>query len=186
MLLIDAFRPFIRQLEASGLPYCITGSVASGIYGEMRTTRDIDFVLLLRMEDIGALRAAFPENDFYLPPLEVLIAEARRSHRGMFNIINNSEVAKADIFLAARDPLHHWALQNRVREDLDGDPAWVAPVEYVIIRKLEAYREGGQEKHPRDVVYMLASADVDREFVEAHVERLGLQEQWRVCQPEAR
>ena len=99
MDLIDAFRPFVRRREASGLSYCITGSVASGIYGEMRTTRDIDFVLLLRIEDIQALRSAFPDDDFYLPPVEVLIAEARRSHRGMCNIINNTEIAKADVFI---------------------------------------------------------------------------------------
>jgi len=185
MRLIEAFRPFVRRLEASGLTYCITGSVASGVYGEVRTTRDIDFVLLLRIEDIKALRAAFPEDDFYLPPVEVLIAEARRSHRGMFNIINNAEITKADIFIAARDPLHHWALQHRVREDLDGEPAWLAPVEYVIVRKLEAYREGGQEKHPRDITFMLASREVNRDFIESQVERLGLREQWLVCQPEA-
>ncbi len=183
MGLIDAFRPFVRQLEISGLSYCITGSVAAGLYGEPRTTRDIDFVLLLRMEDIATLRAAFPEVDFYLPPIEVLIAEARRSHRGMFNIINNIEIAKADVFIAARDPLHHWVLRNRRREDLEGEQTWFAPPEYVILRKLEAYREGGQEKHPRDVTFMLATTDVDRAFIEMNVERLGLREQWAVCQP---
>lgn len=181
---IDAFRPFIRRLEDSGLPYCITGSIASGVYGETRFTNDIDFILLLRVEDIPILRAAFPEKDFYIPPTDMLVFEATRSHRGMFNLINNAGIAKADIFIAARDPLHRWALDHRRRENLDGDETWIAPPEYVIIRKLEAYREGGQEKHPRDVAFMLATTKVDDRFIETNVERLGLHEQWRVCQPE--
>lgn len=180
---IDAFRPFILRMEAHALPYCVTGSIASGLYGEIRFTRDIDFVILLRPTDLPRLREAFPESDFYLPPTETLVIEATRSHRGMFNAIYNLDIAKADFFIAARDPLHQWALENRRREDLGGQSLWVAPPEYVIIRKLEAYREGGQEKHPRDIAYMLKCTAVDRHFIEANVERLGLREQWRVSQP---
>jgi hypothetical protein len=50
-------------------------------------------------------------------------------------------------------------------------------------RPFEAYREGGQEKHPRDVMFMLASREVNRAFIEENVDRLGLREQWLVCQP---
>ena len=39
--------PFLEPLEALGLPYCITGSVAASVYGEPRLTADIDVVLLL-------------------------------------------------------------------------------------------------------------------------------------------
>lgn len=56
---IDAFRPFIERMEASALSYCVTGSIASGRYGEIRFTSDIDFVVLLRPTDLPLLRAAF-------------------------------------------------------------------------------------------------------------------------------
>ena len=58
------FSVFVAALETSGLPYCVTGSVASGIYGEPRLTVDIDFVLLLRVADIGKLRAVFPDEHY--------------------------------------------------------------------------------------------------------------------------
>jgi hypothetical protein len=35
--------------------------------------------------------------------------------------------------------------------DVENDEFWLAPVEYVILRKLEYYREGGSEKHLRDI-----------------------------------
>ena len=59
----------------------------------------------------------------------------------------------------------------------------VAPPEIVILKKLEYFREGGSEKHVRDIRAMLAITDVDRAFIEAHIEQLGLREQWLVCQP---
>ena len=67
----------------------------------------------------------------------------------------------------------------------NGVELWVSPPEYVILRKLECYREGGSDKHLRDIRYMLACTEVDRRFIEMNVARLGLREQWLVCQPEA-
>ena len=86
--------------------------------------------------------------------------------------------------IAARDPLHAWALAQRRRISLDEGGAWIAPPEYVILRKLEYLREGTQDKHVRDIRFMLAASDIDRAFVDAEVARLGLQAQWRQCQPE--
>jgi hypothetical protein len=177
------FSVFITALEASHLPYCVTGSVASGIYGEPRMTVDIDFVLLLRVADICKLRAVFPEDRFYIPPTEMLIDEVQRGEQGMFNLIHHDGMLKADVFIVAHDPLHHWALKHRRRGQLsDGMEISVAPPEYVILRKLEYLRDGGSEKHTRDIRFMLACTDVDRSFIEEHVARLGLGAQWAESQ----
>ena len=88
----------------------------------------------------------------------------------------------ADIYLAGRDPLHAWALEHRRRIDLDGGGAWIAPPEYVILRKLEYLREGGQDKHIRDIRFMLAVTIVERAFLDEEIARLGLREQWDRCQ----
>lgn len=174
--------PFLEPLERLGLPYCVTGSVAASVYGEPRLTADIDVVLLLGMQDIAALRSAFPDAAYYVPPDETLRLELARNTRGMFNLIHHASQFKADIYLAARDPLHAWALEHRRRISLEESGAWIAPPEYVILRKLEYLREGGQDKHVRDVRFILAASAVDRAFVEAEVARLGLQTQWRQCQ----
>jgi len=172
---------FIEPLESVALPYCITGSVAASVYGEPRLTADIDVVLLMRPEEIAGLRAAFPESAYYVPPDETLRMELARSSRGMFNLIHHASQYKADVYLAARDPLHAFALERRRRIDLGGTGAWVAPPEYVIVRKLEYLREGGSDKHVRDVRFMLAASTIDRAIVEREVARLGLREEWRRC-----
>ena len=180
----DPFAPFVDPLERLGLPYCITGSVAASIYGEPRLTADIDVVLLLRAGDIAALRAAFPDSAYYVPLDETLRIELSRGSRGMFNLIHHASQFKADIYLAARDPLHAWALANRRRIRLDRGEAWIAPPEYVILRKLEYFREGGHDKHLRDIRFILAATAVDRAFVGTEAARLGLGPQWRQCQEE--
>ena len=176
--------PFLEPLERLGLPYCITGSVAASVYGEPRLTADIDVVLLLNIRDIAALRAAFPEAAYYVPPDETLRLELARDTRGTFNLIHHASQFKADIYLAARDPLHAWALEHRRRISLGESGAWIAPPEYVILRKLEYLREGAQDKHVRDIRFILTASAIDRAFVESEVARLGLQTQWRQCQPD--
>lgn len=175
--------PFLEPLERLGLPYCVTGSVAASVYGEPRLTADIDVVLLLKVRDIAAFRSAFPEAAYDVPPDETLRLELARDSRGAFNLIHHASQFKADIYLAARDPFHAWALEHRRRISLEEGGAWIAPPEYVILRKLEYLREGGQDKHVRDIRFMLAASAVDRAFVESEVARLGLQTQWRQCQP---
>ncbi len=179
----DPLAPFLEPLERLGLPYCVTGSVAASVYGEPRLTADIDVVLLLKIGDIAALRSAFPDAAYYVPPDETLRLELARDSRGMFNLIHHASQFKADIYLAARDPLHAWALEHRRRISLEESGAWIAPPEYVILRKLETLREGGQDKHVRDIRFILAASAIDRAFVESEVARLGLHTQWRECQP---
>jgi len=174
----DPFAPFLEPLERLALPYCITGSVAASVYGEPRLTADIDVVLLLKLQDIPALWSAFPEADYYVPAEETLRREVARNARGMFNLIHHKSQFKADIYLAARDPLHAWALEHRRRIDLAGAGAWIAPPEYVILRKLEFLREGGSDKHSRDIRFILAATAVDRVFIEAEVAHRDLRSQW--------
>jgi len=58
----------------------------------------------------------------------------------------------------------------------------LAPPEYVIVRKLEYYREGGSEKHLRDIRSMLAISgeELDRTALTEWIQRRGVQPQWQL------
>lgn len=171
---------FVTRFEALGLPYMVTGSVASMIYGEPRMTLDLDLVLELAIERADALLEAFPEAQFYRPPLEVVRLECSRESRGHFNLIHHETGMKADVYLVARDALHRWGLAHRRRIPFGPGQLALAPPEYVIVRKLEFWREGGTEKHLRDVRAMLAAdLPLDRSFLDTEVRRRGLEEAWR-------
>jgi len=172
---------FIEPLETQGLSYMITGGVASVIYGDPRFTRDIDIVLELPESGIEGLAQAFSSPDFFLPPVETLREEALRPRHGHFTIIHRGTALRADVYLLGDDPLHAWAFGRRVRIPLDASIAiWLAPVEYVIVRKLEYYAISGSDRHLRDISMMLdvSGEKVDRAQLRRWVERLGLDEAW--------
>lgn len=123
---------------------------------------------------------AFPDEEFYCAPAEVIRVEARRSQRGHFNIIHHETGFKADVYVAGEDPLHRWALANRRRVSFGGATLSLAPPEYVIVRKLEYYREGRSAKHLRDIGWMLRQQGehIDRKELESKVAELGLQAEW--------
>lgn len=158
----------------------VSGSVAVIVYGEPRLTHDVDLVAVLDREHIARLPEAFPPGEFYCPPEEEIRLEAEREQRGHFNLIHLQTGFKADVYLAGRDPLHAWALARTRRLEVDGEPVVLAPPEYVILRKLEFFREGGSEKHLRDIRSMLAiSPDLIRRIeLEKLVAERGLLEAW--------
>jgi hypothetical protein len=70
-------------------------------------------------------------------------------------LIHHETCFRADVYLAGKDRLHHWGLLNRKSVQLEDQAIWVAPAEYVILRKLEYYREGWSEKHLRNIAGIL-------------------------------
>lgn len=181
----DLFLLFTKRLESGGFRYLVSGSVASILYGEPRVTHDIDIVLELPANAAPQLAALFPPEAFYCPPEEVISLEARRRSRGHFNLIHHQTGFKADIYLDDSGPLHRWALDHRREVVLPGGHLWVAPPEYVIVSKLVYFREGGAEKHLRDIrsVLEISEDDIDIDTIEHWVGRYGLDEVWRTIRP---
>jgi hypothetical protein len=168
---------FVAPLNRLGMTYMVTGSLATSIYGDPRLTHDIDLVVALPHETIEALHDAFDGAEFYVPPLEVLTVEANRPLHGHFNIIHNATALKADVYTIGADPLHRWAIDRRQVTTVDSQAVWLAPPEYVVLRKLQYFRDGGSDKHLRDVRAMLRQlgSEIDSSVLESQATRLGLQ-----------
>lgn len=180
----ELFLIFTERLEKMGINYMITGSVASMLYGVPRFTHDLGVVMDLSSQQIPGLTEVFPLTDFYCPPAEILQIESRRPQRGHFNVIHHESGFKADIYIHRLDALQAWGLSRKRRIELSaGRGMWAAPPEYVIVRKLEYYREGHSEKHLLDIRGMLeVSGDlIDQDAVQAWVDRLDVQQQWKAA-----
>lgn len=158
------------------------GSIASSAYGEYRVTNDLDIIVVLGRTQADSVAAAFPENQFYCPPVDVIRLEAGRAQRGHFNLIEHETGFKADVYLATNDPLQLWAWKHRREVQVVGTTAWIAPPEYVIMGKLEFYREGGSEKHLRDIRSILSVTEVNRALIDEEVNKRGLTNLWEKAQ----
>ena len=64
--------------------------------------------------------------------------------------------------------------------DIDGVVVRIAPPEYVIVKKLLFFREGGSQKHIRDIQAMLSisGAQIKKEEIQRWVAILGLSSEW--------
>ena len=181
MLEPELFLLFVRPLNRAGIRYVISGSVAAIFYGEPRLTHDVDFIVFLNPNDIRRLSDVFSETDFYLPPMEAILVEAAREKNGHFNLIHRDTGFKADMYPTGRDELNAWAFRGKRAVEFEGEPVMLAPPEYVIVRKLEYYREGGAEKHLRDIRAMLAVSgeQLDRPTLDEWIQRQGLDAEWQ-------
>ena len=176
----DELRLVAFRLKSIGAPYMVTGATAAILYGQPRLTNDLDVVLSLDDSTRPALLRAFPETEFYVPPETVIQAEQARAQRGHFNLIHLESGYKADIYLTGLDSLHAWALPRRrfLRWNSTLEVA-VAPPEYVVLRKLEYYREGRSAKHPADIRAIREVTGVDESALAPWLEHMGLNALWR-------
>jgi hypothetical protein len=172
---------FTSRLERANFQYMITGSVACVLYGKPRLTHDIDLVIDLDLKQIPDFVACWKPEQFYCPPEEILKIEACRASHAYCNIIHQETGFKADFYLKGNSPLLAWGLQHRRRFELEkGQYIWVAEPEYVIIKKLDFFREGQSEKHLHDIQGMvdIMQNEIDYKKIEEKCQLLGLQAQW--------
>lgn len=175
----ELVRKIVEVLEARGLPYMLVGSLASGVYGEPRLTQDIDVVIALPLAEVDAFCGEFTAPDFYVSK-----SAARQAVMlgGQFNVIHPASGNKIDVMIARQDAWGHSQLARRRRElifpQLQG---YVAAPEDVIVGKLWYYREGGSEKHLRDIASMLQASGetIDRDYIERWSRALDLTDAWQ-------
>ncbi len=178
----DLLEKLARAFETLGIPYLITGSMATIAYGEPRFTNDIDVVARISIHQISAVRASFPEPDYYCSFQAV---EQAIRHSSQFNILHLRSGLKIDVILATDSEFDQSRLSRGVQ--LPAGPrfkAVFASPEDVILKKLEYFRLGGSEKHLRDIVGVLKirSASIDHQYLQGWIARLGLQAEWQTIE----
>lgn len=178
----DLYLIFTSKLEDLKIEYVITGSVASIVYGEPRLTHDIDIVMEINKVSIGPFINAFPLSEFYCPPDEIIRNEIKRSERGHFNIIHHATGFKADIYLSGKNEFQKWAIKNKKEISYNSKKLYIAPPEYVIIKKLEFYKEGKAEKHIQDIKNIVRNSQqlINIDLLNSFIEKFKLLDEWNL------
>lgn len=182
----ELLRVCVPVFERSSIGYFVTGSIASGVYGEVRFTRDIDIVVHLGGADIEVIVACFPESEFYVSPDAVREAINRASQ---FNVLHPASGLKLDFMVSAMGEFDRSRFaRTRTAELAPGLEVRLASPEDVILKKLEYFRAGGSDKHIRDIAGVLRfqGESVDAVYIQRWVERLGLTEQWDLARARTR
>lgn len=157
-----------QVLDALGVSYCVSGSLASSYYGIPRATNDVDVVAGLGdafMIDAQAVHAA-------------IVGE--RS----FNVIEYATLDKVDVFIVGDNPWSQMELQRRqqvvLSEDSGASSTFFASPEDVILSKLAWYRRGGEvsDRQWLDLLSVMTvqSGAIDREYLQQWATVLGVQD----------
>jgi hypothetical protein len=178
----DFINLFVSPLETAQICYMITGSVASSIYGEPRSTLNIDLVVSPAPEQVHQFPNLFHEDDYYLPPTEVIAIESRREVNGHFKIIHHQTGFKTDIYISRNHPCLAWALAHVRRLPIATGEISIAPPEYVILHKLGFFKESGHQRHLRDIAGMIEQQVLDQTYLMSQIETLNLTTEWHAAQ----
>ncbi|MFH0889448.1 MAG: hypothetical protein V1871_09610 [Planctomycetota bacterium] len=170
----ELLRFVVKCFESLKIPYFITGSIASMAYGEPRLTNDIDIVADIKEKDIEAFKNLFPEDDFYIT--EEDIKEAIH-YRRQFNVIHPSSGLKVDVIIPENSSFNISRFKRIKKIDVSKDTtANFSSPEDVIINKMDFYRQGGSEKHLRDItgIIKISGNILDMDYIKKWAIKLGL------------
>ena len=164
-------------LEKLSIPYLIGGSLASTLYGMIRTTQDVDIITQMRPEHVQGFVEAL-QGEFFVD--EEMMTESIE-HNSSFNIIHRDSMFKVDVFIPRPSPFLQSQLARARRQtfSLEGEAgAEFASPEDTILAKLEWYRLGGEasDRQWRDVLGVLKSraGELDLDYLRKWARNLAV------------
>ena len=168
----------VGRLKRIGIPFMLTGSVATSYHGRPRATHDADVVIDPTPPQLDILLQDLDTAGFYVDP-----EGARRAlrDRTQFNAIEMTQASKIDFIIRRDRSFSHEEFRRRMIVDLSFARAvpLVTP-EDAIVSKLEwARRAGESERQLADAVGVLElNPDIDREYIARWSSTLGVGDLW--------
>lgn len=166
---LQVLRDLTGRLEADGLDYMLTGSLALNFHAQPRMTRDIDLVVALLLKD--AVRIGEVLGSAYYVSEEA--AREAVLYQSSFNAIHEATLIKVDFIVRKREDYRLHEFSRRVRLRLKDFDLWVVSKEDLILSKLEWARDSLSERQLADVENLIA-AGCDMEYLKKWSAALNL------------
>ena len=168
---LDVLKLVTARLEAAGIPYMVTGSMAANFYTTPRMTRDIDLVIELSELDVERVTDLF-QNEYYID--RDMVQRAVRS-QSMFNMIHNALVVKVDCVVRKDSAYRREEFARRRPVSVAGQQVFIVTPEDLILSKLDWAKESRSQLQFDDVRNLLRSVQgLDTVYLNRWVEQLGL------------
>jgi hypothetical protein len=164
------------RLNRAEIDYLLTGSMASNFWGIPRTTHDLDFVLLMRPEQVNPFIGEF-DAGFFLQPESV---RAAFKPPFQFNVIDEQSALKADFWLLRENAFDQSVFRRRLQVELFGVLAWIATAEDIILHKLHwnSITPSDRQLHDAAGVFAVQADALDRQYLDQWAAVLGIVDQW--------
>lgn len=185
----DFMKMIVSVLDRAGIEYMIGGAVAAWIWGEPRSTQDLDLVIHLSTEKINTLSAELERIEIYLPP-EIILENIHETRADLpLNAIHGASGYKAEMFLVREaDEFRALAFQRRVKVDFGPElgEVFIHTPEDLILYKILYYSLSQQTKHIRDIGAIVGSLKgrLDYEYIQTWAGRKNLISIWDAIRKE--
>lgn len=172
--LVDIMQATIAAFDSAGVQYAVTGSIASGIHGEPRSSIDVDIVVRMTVDQAKQVAGNLPDR-FYRNA-ERFEEVARQG--GIANVIDADSGLKVDVSVLPDGPFYDSVLARRVsiKFGADGPSFFTVTAEDVILMKLVWRRETKSQKQWENAlsVARIQGARMDWKYLFDQAQSLGL------------
>jgi hypothetical protein len=166
-------RFMIRLLEQSEIPYMVTGSVASFLYGEPRATNDVDMIIAPTQDQLETLLKELEPHAY----VSREAAEEAFRRRTMFNVIGFETAEKIDFILLKDRAFQLEEFGRRQKHILSAFEFTAVTAEDSILSKLVWAKRGQSERQLRDVYGVIKNQEtLDWVYIDYWAQRLGVEE----------
>ncbi len=175
----------VSVLKRENIPFMIVGSFVSSLYGEPRSTQDIDLVIQLEKKHIPILLSSFQPPKYYLD--EELILLAMESKK-MFNLLDTEEGDKIDFYLIKNDSYEAEKFRRRVsKRFLDEELPMLSAEDLIISKLIWCVQSGRSERQLRDVmgVYRVQKKILDMGYLEKKIKQFELEDLFEIVKKTA-
>ncbi len=177
--MFDAAVDAAALFERLGVPYVLAGGVATIVYGEPRSTLDVDFAVHLAAEQ--ALRLPAVAGATFFVQSEAPIEAARAM--SMFNMVHTASYMKIDVHVVPRTGIHKMEIERGRWQRLGPghpDEIRIATPEDIVLQKLRWYADADctSQKQWRDVLGILKMRghSLDFEYLATWAPTLGVRD----------
>jgi hypothetical protein len=166
---LQLLRDIVGRLDAAGIEYMLTGSVALNCYAQPRMTRDIDLVVAFYLKDAERIQEILGQ-DYYVSEHAAREAVA---HQSSFNAIHQASLIKVDFMVRKREDYRLHEFTRRQRLKLTDFEVWIVSKEDLILSKLHWALDSQSERQLADVENLIATG-CDTEYLKTWSAALNL------------
>jgi hypothetical protein len=167
---LDFFKKIIEYFDNRQIPYMLSGSIAMGLYTVSRATKDIDFVVQLKPEDIDDFAGYF-SGAYYCSRDAVADAVNRQS---LFNVIDHRSGYKADFVVLKNSEYRLAEFERKQKDDFFGTPVYVVSPEDVLISKLIRIQDWQAAVQMEDIKNLSLRKSLQWDYINYWIENLKL------------
>ena len=164
-------------LDAHQIPYMLTGSLASSMYGIPRATNDIDIVIAPDRAQLFSFIQLMQRVGLTVHSESAMAALTRRTQ---FNVIDLRMGWKVDLIICKDRQFSTTEFARKETHEVEGMRLTLATPEDVLLAKLEWSKMGDSERQLDDAagILELQRDALDLAYIEHWVEALEVQQQW--------